>query len=93
MHLNLGHYPFGVCGALQRHDLGEWLATDHYASGVSGGVAHHTFELLCKVDERRIVGTFSERLEVGVLARLAERCTELVWDRLRQSVNIAITLP
>ena len=93
MHLNLRHDPFGVCGALQRHDLGERLATDHHTCGVGGGVAHHAFELLCKVDERRIVRAFRERLEVGVLARLAERCAEFVWDRLRQTVNIAITLP
>ena len=93
MHLNLGHHPFGVCGALQRHDLGERLATDHYASGVGGCVAHHTFKLFGQVHERRIVRAFRERLEVGVLARLAERCAELVWNRLRQAVNIAVALP
>ena len=93
MHLDLRHDPFGVRGTLQRHDFGERLATDHHTSSVGRSVAHHTFKLLCKADERRIVGTFGERLEVGVLARLGERCAQLVWDRLRQTVNIAITLP
>ena len=93
VHLNLGHHPFGVCGALQRHDLRERLATDHHTCGVGGGVAHHTFELFGQVHEWRIVGTFGERLEVGVLARLAKRCAELVWNRLRQAVNIAVALP
>ena len=93
MHLNLGHYPFGVCGALQRHDLREWLATDHHACGMGGGVANHTFELFGEAHEWRIVRTFGERLEISILTRLAERCAELVWNRLRQSVHIAVALP
>ena len=93
MHLNLGHHPFGVCGALQRHDLRERLATDHYTCGVGGGVAHHTLQLFSQVHEWRIVRALCERLEVSILARLAERCAELVWNRLRQAVNIAVALP
>ena len=34
MHLDLRHHSFRVRRTLERHDLREWLATDHHAGGV-----------------------------------------------------------
>ena len=93
MHLDLRHDAVRVGGALERHDLCERLATDHHAGRVGGGIPHHSFKLLGESNEWGVVRALRERLEVGVLASLRERGPELLWNRLRKAVDIAVTLP
>ena len=60
---------------------------------MGGGIPHHSFKLLGESNEWGVVRALRERLEVGVLASLRERGPELLWNRLRKAVDIAVTLP
>ena len=51
VHLVLGHQPVGVGRVLERHQLGQRLATDDHAGGVRRGVARDALELLREVEQ------------------------------------------
>ena len=95
MHLVLGHRGVGVRRLLERHQLGQGLAADDDAGRVGRGVAGHTLQLPGEVDDpvdRRV--PVVHLLQLGAeLERLVEADAELVRDRLRDPVDVAVGVP
>ncbi len=94
VHLVLGHERFRVRGLLERHELGQRLATDDHPGGVRRRVARHPLELLGQVDEAvdasvRLVRLAERWRDVE---RLVEPDPELIRDGLRDPVDLAVAV-
>ncbi len=94
VHLVLGHQGVGVRRLLERHQLGQRFAADHDARGVGRGVAGDALQLAGEVrDPLHGRVALDDAAELGRgLDRLVEPDSELVRDRLRDPVDLAVAV-
>ena len=92
MHLDLRHHTLGIRRPLKRHDLGEWLSTNHDTRGVSRGVSHHPLELLRQTDQLPVLGAIREGGKLGRLSCVLKADVENSRDRFRNAIDLAVAL-